>query len=330
MTKLKSNRTASLRNTPRRPKSKSSNGNRGIQTLTARDLQHMDFPPLRFAVEGYIAEGLTLLAGKPKIGKSWMAIDFAMAIATGGLALGSIPCEQGPVLYCALEDNHRRLQRRMLKLYGITDRWPASFHFTTSMKRLDEGLLDDLRAWIETYEPRLVIIDTLASVRPQSKRESGYSADYEALAPLQVLAGELSVAIVLVHHLRKMHGDDPFDMISGTTGLTGAVDAALVLHRGSNGPTLYGRGREIEEVEVAVEFSGGAWKILGDPSAVRRSDERKAIIKVLADTSKPLGPKEISEALGETENNIKQLLRKMVVAGEILKKSRGRYILPET
>lgn len=326
----KSKRLARTINKPHRIKKRRSNKTDGIQTFTANALQSKQFPPLRFAVQGYIAEGLTLLAGKPKIGKSWIALDFAMAVATGGMALGSIKCEQGPVLYCALEDNQRRLQRRMCKLYGATDRWPKSCHFATSMKRLDEGLLDDLRDWVEEHEPRLVIIDTLACIKPQSKKESGYSADYAALGPLQVLAGELGVAIVLVHHLRKMHGDDPFDMISGTTGLTGAVDAALVLHSGSNGPSLYGRGREIEEVEVAVELNDGAWKILGEPSVVRRSDQRNAIIKVMTEAEKPLGPKKISEELGKNENNIKQLLRNMVIAGELRKQDRGRYVLPET
>lgn len=319
---------------PKRPRHKTKKSHpsdtHGIETFTARELQKMDFPPLDFAVEGYIAEGLTLLAGKPKIGKSWMAVDFAMAIATGNVALGTIKCEKGPVLYCALEDNHRRLQRRMRQRYGTMDLWPSSFYFTTHMKRLDDGLLDDLHEWVVDKKPRLVIIDTFACVRPQSKKDSGYSADYAALAPLQVLAGEHGVAIVLVHHLRKMHGDDPFDMISGTTGLTGAVDSALVLHRGSNGFTLYGRGREIEEVEVAVDFTGGAWKILGEPVAVRRSDEREAIIRTLADADKPLGPKEIADSLKETVNNIKQLLRKMVIAGEVKKIGRGGYILPET
>lgn len=328
MTKPRSIRTASKRTAPRKLKSTRTSRKGGIQTFTARDLQSMDFPPLRFAVQGYIAEGLTLLAGKPKIGKSWMALDFAMAVATGGMALGSIKCEQGPVLYCALEDNHRRLQRRMRKLYGITDSWPIPFHFTTSMNRLDEGLLDDLRDWIENHEPRLVIIDTFACVRPQSKKDSGYTADYAALGPLQVLAGELNVAIVLVHHLRKMHGDDPFDMISGTTGLTGAVDSALVLQRGADGPTLYGRGREVEEVEVALALTDGAWNIWGEPSAVRRSDERNGIIRIMTDAQKPLGPKQISDALGKDESNIKQLLRKMAIANEVKKQGRGRYVLP--
>ena len=324
-------------NSPRRSKARAAspakekaNSRPGIETFTARELQKMDFPPIRYAVDGYIAEGLTLLGGKPKIGKSWMAVDFAMAIAKGDMALGSIPCSRGTVLYCALEDNKRRLQRRIRKLYGDESSWPKSFHFTTQMNRLDEGGLDDLREWILDYDPALVIIDTLVCVRPQNRRDGGgYDADYAALSPLQELAGELGVCVIVIHHLRKLVGDDPLDMISGTTGLTGAVDTILVLNRDGRGVTLYGRGREIEEIETALELSNGAWKILGPASEVRRSEEREVILNLLVSADKPMTPKAIADALNIPVNNVKQLLFKMAKAGEVQKKSRGQYSLPE-
>jgi len=295
-----------------------------ITTITAKALQSKEFPPLRYAVDGYLAEGLTLLAGKPKIGKSWMALDFAMAVATGGFALGSVKCRQGPVLYCALEDNHRRLHRRMSQLYGGVENWPPELHFATQVRRLNDGLIEDLRDWVEAHRPKLVIIDTFAGVRPQGRRD-GYDADYSALAPLQELAGEMGVAILVIHHLRKMPGDDPFDMISGTTGLTGSVDNPFVLLRGKQGVTLYGRGREIEEMEIALEFTGAMWKVLGDVEEVRRSDERSGILEVLGGADEPMGPKEIASALGWKTDNVKQLLFKMHRDGEIKKRGRGRY-----
>ena len=300
-----------------------------IQTFTAFDLQRMEFPPVRYAVEGFIAEGLTLFGGKPKIGKSWMAVDFAMAVARGGLALGSIPTNRGVVLYAALEDNQRRLQRRMRKLYGDDKNWPKGFHLTTEICRLDKGGLEDLEQWIEAHDPVLIILDTLAHVKPVSRRESGgYESDYEALAPLQRLAGEQRICIIVIHHLRKMMGDDPLDMISGTTGLTGAVDNILVLNRNSGGTTLYGRGREIEEMEMAVEMKGGAWKLLGTASEVRRSEERQAILDLLENRDKALGPKEIADSLQRPVNNVKQLLFHMAKAGELSRTGRGRYQLP--
>lgn len=308
---------------------KSRHRGNSIETISASALKRKDFPPLRYAIDGFLTEGLTLLGGKPKIGKSYMALDFAMAVASGGLALGAVECQQGAVLYCALEDNHRRLQRRMKQLYGAEETWPRDLHFATSAPRLDGGLIDELRNWIESHDAKLVIIDTFAGVRPRGRGE-GYDADYAALSPLQEMAGEMGVAIMVIHHLRKMQGDDPFDTISGTTGLTGAVDAAFVLQRGPQGVTLYGRGREIEEMEKALEFDGGSWTLLGDASDVRRSEERVAILAVLSDASAPIGPKDIADALGKPENNVKQLLFKMLKDGEIKKRGRGQYCIPDT
>ena len=232
-----------------------------LQTFTARDLQGMEFPPLEFQIEGLITEGLTVLAGKPKMGKSWMALDFAMSVASGKQALGGRATKKGPTLYCALEDNQRRLQRRIRHNYGNQSSWPSDFHMATQLNKFDRGGFEQLENWIDEHQPSLVIIDTLVCIRANSDKRS-YDADYEALAPLQELAGEYGIAIVVIHHLRKLSGEDPLDKVSGTTGLTGAADNILVLDRTSNGPTLYGRGREMEDFEIAMELQSGLCKFL--------------------------------------------------------------------
>jgi AAA domain len=223
--------------------------------FSAAQLQHMRFPPIQYVVPGYVAEGLTLFAGKPKLGKSWLLLHAAIAVARGGYTLGDVACSAGDVFYAALEDNQRRLQSRMTKLLGLQP-WPARLIFATSMPRLKEGGIEMIRAWIEAAStPRLVIIDTLAKVRdPKGHDQTGYEADYAAVGELKALADRYGVATVLVHHQRKMEAEDPLDTVSGTTGLTGAVDTVLVLHRGGQGVTLYGRGRDIEEIEKAVSF----------------------------------------------------------------------------
>jgi RecA-family ATPase len=123
--------------------------------------------------------------------------------------------------------------------------------------------------------PRLVIIDVLMMFRPAGNRsDNSYEADYNAIKGLQALAGQFNVAIVVVHHTRKSGSDvDPFEKVSGTLGLSGAADAALILDRDGNGATLYGRGRDVEEVEVAVSFDKATcrWNILGAASEVRRT-----------------------------------------------------------
>lgn len=300
----------------------------GLSTFTASELQAVKFPPLKFLVEGLITEGLTLLAGKPKMGKSWMALDIAMSVAIGSNALGNRPCEKGIALYCALEDNPRRLRRRMLHNYGDQIDWPVKFHFATQMHSLDEGGLDDLEDWIAEHHPSLIILDTLARIKPTSKGKNEYEADYAALLPLQELAGQHGISIIVIHHLRKMTGDDPLDMVSGTTGLTGAVDNVLVLDRKSDGTTLYGRGREMENIDLALELNDGLWRILGDTDSVRISSERRAIIEILRDADSPKGPKEIADTLGWPQGNVRQLLKSMATDGEVNKLSRGKYALP--
>ena len=126
-----------------------------------------------------------------------------------------------------------------------------------------------------------------------------------------------------------MDADDPLDTVSGTLGFTGAADSVLVLNRDSQGVTLYGRGRDIEEIETAVKFDQilCRWNILGEAADVRRSDERRQIIEALENANEPVGPKEIAMETGMKPGSIRQLLIKMATAGEIEKVRYGKYSL---
>jgi hypothetical protein len=128
--------------------------------------------------------------------------------------------------------------------------------------------------------------------------------------------------------LNKRQGvEDPFDQVSGSNGLAACADATLILDRDGHGVTLYQRGRDIEEVERALSFdrTTGRWALLGEADEVRRSDERKRIINVLNNADGPLSPTEVAALLGLPINNVKQLLFKMVNAGEVQKTKRGQY-----
>ncbi len=299
--------------------------------VSAADIVAMDLPPVRFVVSGYIAEGLTLLAGKPKTGKSYMALGLAVAVASGSRAFGSIPCEQGDVLYLALEDNRRRLQRRLKQMLphgGI----PERLFIDTDCKRLGMGGEDLIRECVDRMEkPRLIVVDVLAKVRPDRRQtESLYDVDYRAMEPLQRIASEWGIAVLALHHTRKMEAEDPFDTVSGSTGLTGAADSVLVLSRDGQGITLYGRGRDIEEIETAMQFDHitGSWSIMGDASEVRRSDERTVILDALKEAPATLGPAKIAAATGLKENNVRRLILKMVEQGQIVKTGYGHYAHP--
>jgi len=296
--------------------------------FSADQLQSMKFPPVKFVVPGYIVEGVTLVAGKPKIGKSWLVMHAAIAVARGGYTLGNIQCIEGDVLYCALEDNPRRLQRRMKKLFK-SDPWPSRLSFVCDMPRLKDGGVQLIREWIECHpEARLIAIDTLVKVRdPRAVQDSSYEADYASVAQLKSLADEKGVAIVLVHHVRKMAADDPLDTVSGTTGLTAAVDSVLVLTRDGSGTTLHGRGRDIEEIEDAVEFDREAclWRVTGKAVEVRRTDERTAIIGILRGADGPLAPREVADLSGQSYDAVRAMLTRMHKANEIRKAGRGQY-----
>ncbi|MFD1987981.1 AAA family ATPase [Mesorhizobium newzealandense] len=300
-------------------------------TFTAAALQQMRFPEAKYAVPGLIPEGLTILAGRPKLGKSWMAFEIAAAISANRICLGSYEPEQGDVLYAAMEDNPRRLQRRLDKILpALNGAWPDRLTLTTSWRRLDKGGVDDIAEWARNAgNPRLVILDTLAGVKP-IRTQQGYELDYAALEGLHRLANDIGMAIVVLHHTRKMEAEDPLDTVSGTLGLAGCADTIMVIARNSQGTTLYIRGRDVEEAEHALTFDKAScrWAIVGAAAEVHRSEQRGAILAALESSDEPMGPQDIAAATRQPVTNIKFLLHKMMEAGEVEKEARGRYLHP--
>lgn len=298
--------------------------------ITAEQLQTADFPPPIFVVPGLIAEGITLLAGKPKLGKSWLMLDIALGVASGQSVLGNMPAAQGQVLGLFLEDSERRLQSRIAKLAPV-GAWPPDLVLSTQWSRIDEGGLADIDAWCrQANNPKCIIIDTLAKLRPATVgRKSQYDLDYDSLAGLHRLAHEFQVAILVVHHTRKADADDVFDTVSGTLGLTGAADSILILSRRSGKAVLHARGRDIEDSENALKFdpAGCRWVCLGDASDVLVSDQRARILAALDSASEPLSPKELMLATGtKNRNSIDILLSKMVQENQIHRAGRGKYV----
>jgi RecA-family ATPase len=298
--------------------------------IDAETLLGMDFAPVDYVVEGYIAEGLTILAGRPKLGKSWMALGFCIAVATGGRTLGA-DCEEGDVLYLALEDNRRRLKDRLEVVLSPATVRPnmSRLSLKTESNKIGAGLIEELETWRKSAgNPKLIVIDTLSMVRPPKKsNQDSYAADYDTISPLQKYAGEHRLAVIVVHHVRKAEAEDPLESVSGTNGLTGAADTIMVLNRTADGPKLYGRGRDIEEIEKALRFDKGTWEVLGNADDVKRSEQRRRIIEVLTDATTALTPTEIAKEASMKETNVKYLLRVMVKAAEAEKAGYGQYKL---
>jgi hypothetical protein len=302
------------------------------QVFTAADLRRRTFPPVSYVIPGLIPEGLSLIAGRPKIGKSWFALDIAIAIAAGRFCLGELKPTQGDVLYAALEDNPRRLQRRIDKiLSAFAESWPERLKLATSWRRLDKGGVEDVEEWIKEVEkPRLIILDTLAGVRP-IRTQQGYTEDYDSLSALHRVVNDHGVGAVVLHHTRKAEADDPIDSVSGTLGLSGCADTIAVLNRTAQGTTLYVRGRDVEEAEHAITFNKQTcrWTILGDAEEIHRSAERTKVLDVLKGAPDGLSVREIQAAADiKSRNAADQLLGRMATAGQIERLQRGKYGLP--
>lgn len=224
-----------------------------FKTINAKELFDMNLPPIRFIVDGLLPQGLHVFAGPPKIGKSWLLLQIALAVASGKEVWG-LRTEEGTVLSLCLEDSLSRLQQRLSEL---TDDPPERLHLVTFSQSLSDGLCDQLVSFLnEHWDTKLVIIDTLQKVRGNSGDGILYASDYQDIGLLKRIADEYQIALVLIHHLRKREADDPHSMISGTTGLIGAADGSYVLRRehiGDREVQLHVRGRDIEEKTLTLE-----------------------------------------------------------------------------
>ena len=302
-----------------------------LNTITGSALMQLELPEPTSVVSGFFVEGLTLLASRPKLGKSWLMLAVALAVTCGGRAFGKIQVDKGEALYIGLEDNPRRLQSR---LEVLTDVVPEGLHLATSgaMSRLYEGGLEQLDGWLTEHpDCRLVVIDTLARVRPQRKAGADlYQEDSLLGGKLQELALKHHVALVVVHHVRKALAEDFLDMVSGSTGLTGVADAVLVLTRlrSQGAAVLNVTGRDIEESSHALEFDSqcGQWSLMEDIALYALTKERQTILAYLSRQTEAVSPKVISDGTGLPRGSTRNLLSKLLSENLVKSPERGRYI----
>ncbi|MGH2720873.1 MAG: AAA family ATPase, partial [Actinomycetota bacterium] len=308
---------------------------RPVRGCSAAELLQMEMSDPHMVVDEIVPEGLTMLAGKPKIGKSFMALSVAIAVSSGGVALNRMRIrESGGALYLALEDNPRRLKRRLVQLLQ-SEPPPRGLRLEWEWPKLQEGGLDRLRLWVEQHpRTKLIVVDTLQKVRAGPKTNGSlYAEDYEALGALKALADRYEIAVVVLHHLSKREGGDALDQVLGTTGMTGVPDTILTLKRERNRPNgvLYVTGRDVDEVEWAMRFDplSGMWSVIGDAEELRRSEERDDVMALLRTAGETMSPKEIAEALDRNQGSTKVLLHRMTKAGEVVKLGYGKYGLAE-
>ena len=237
-----------------------------LETITAEDLQNRTYEPTPFLVEELLPEGLHILAGAPKIGKSWLALWLCLRVSQGQ-PLWNFAVTQGEVLYLSLEDSFQRIQTR---LFDLTEDAPPTLHFAIMADTLKRGLEQQIEQFLTDHPAaKLVVMDTLQRVRSAGGDSNLYANDYQDVGLLKQLADKQHIAILLIHHLRKLHDDDPMNMISGSTGLSGAADSTFVFQKNSrlaNVASLHCTGRDIPDRTLKLEFGeeDHVWKLLED------------------------------------------------------------------
>lgn len=237
-----------------------------FQTIDGETLFNQMLEPTPFIVSSLISAGLHILGGAPKIGKSWLMLWLCLKVAKGE-NLWNYQTKRGTTLYLCLEDSFERIQSRLL---DIADDAPANIHFAVMAEDLNSGLPEQIENFLAQHlDTNLIVIDTLQNIRSEYNNSNPYANDYRELSVLRDLANRHRIAILCVHHLRKMKDVDPMNMLSGTTGLSGAVDTVFILDcesRTKNRATLFCTGRDIESAELKLELDPEThiWKLCSE------------------------------------------------------------------
>ena len=208
-----------------------------LHTMTLNELYETTYSSRPPIIGGLLYPGTYLLAGAPKVGKSFLVAQLAFHISTGQ-PLWNFSVQKSTVLYLALEDDYRRLQDRMFRMFGVES--TEHLHFATCAKQVSAGLEEQLEMFLREHpDTRLIIIDTLQKVRELGGEAYSYAGDYEIVGKLKTFADKHGICLLLVHHTRKQPATDKFEMISGTTGLLDCADGAFLLQK-ERGTTMNG------------------------------------------------------------------------------------------
>lgn len=220
-----------------------------MPVVSMEDIYGMVFSPKEWIIKGILRSGLYILAGAPKVGKSFLVGQIAYHVSTGR-PLWGYPVQRSPVLYMALEDDHQRLQERMFRMFGVES--TKDLYFTISAKNLREGLEEQITGFVKDHPgTRLIIIDTLKKIRPGDDDTYSYARDYADMTQLKKIADENGICLLLVHHTRKKEDEsDAFNTVSGTNGLTGAADGSFIFakkRRTDSDAVLQFTGRDLQD-----------------------------------------------------------------------------------
>ena len=247
-----------------------------IQLIDAETLYYKPLEHPKMLIDGVLSDGLAIMAGDSKIGKSWMVLWMCLQISKGEPVWG-LPTRKTDVVYLALEDREWRVQQRM---QDLTDTPPENLHFGFSCGQLGAELESQIEDVLKDYPSTgLLFIDTLQMVRDNvSAKVNAYAQDYKDLSSLKKIADNHGICIFVVHHTRKERdGGNIFNDMTGSTGIMGVADTGMILRkddRFGDNATLCITGRDVEEKKLKMQMRGVKWEITEELSADDLRKER--------------------------------------------------------
>ncbi len=304
-----------------------------LYTVSMSELYETVYQSRPPVIDGLLYFGTYLFAGAPKVGKSFLMAQLAYHVSTG-LSLWGYTVHKGTVLYLALEDDHRRLQGRLYRMFGMdgTD----NLRFAIYAKQLGVGLEEQLKKFVREHpDTKLIIIDTLQKVREAGGDKYSYANDYEVVGKLKRLADDCGICLLLVHHTRKQQADDKFDMISGTNGLLGAADGAFLLQKekrtdGSAILDVAGRDQQEQRLYLTKDRDRLVWELERTETElwIEPPDPVLEAIAALVTTDKPTWSGTATELVTALDVDLKPntlTMRLNVNAGRLLNEHGIRY-----
>lgn len=296
--------------------------------------------PLRWVLPGMIPEGLTLLVGAPKVGKSWWNINLMAALGSGRpdevFGWGQ-QVDPSPNLYLALEDPHRRVYSRMHQVTrGLQFPRHLAGEVWLDLEAIEKGGKDEIERWLDNQpDARVVLVDVLAKVRGGGDESGGmYQADYAAVSILKDIADDYGIGVVVTHHDRKKTDEDFLNMVSGTKGVTGAADTILYLtrERGSTSGLLRVESRDVEECQYRMEFqkTAGRWHVVAKEDLGQDAEElpKVDLLFQIEQTLNTLGQArviKIADILGAPTEEVERECRRGEERGILIQTNDGRW-----
>jgi len=314
--------------------------------INAGELLDKEILPTQWLVNDLIPNGLTILGGRSKVGKSYFMMKLALSLAQGKKPFGEFRAgfkpKTGQILYLSLEDPERRFQTRMKEICVKPNKDLLNLNLSTVFQwdKLTKGGLNQIKTWISKQDnPMLIVIDTIARVWNKKSTTGGgglYAEEYSIYGPLADLAHEYNLSIILVTHTTKSNKtSDPFDQILGGMGTQGPADNLIVLcneERRTDRKIFSIRGKDIEDKHLSFEASGSYWEYLGEAYEVQKTSQRQELYDLISEVRRPLSVNEIKEIIKDEKLSIKQnsvqvILRKMLRDGQLEQPKRGMYAI---